>query len=346
MKGKVRTWFVLVGVLAWTGWCQSAAGRQITDMAGNIVNVPDVIEKVYGASPPATLMVYALDPGLLAGVNFPVPPSEKPFLDPRMANLPVVGGWFGQGRAANLEILAIAKPDIILVWWWRKSAMDEKICLALSPLDIPIVHLALDSLEDYPAAFEFLGDLFSRKNRAGKLSRYAESVLLAAEKLRENMPAHKKAAVYYAEDANGLSTECHSSMHAQLIQLAGGKNVHQCLQQSLDGRQQITMEQVMAYDPEVIVSHDARFLSRVTKDPRWRQIRAVKDHRVYEIPSRPFNWFDRPPSFMRLLGLSWMMSRLYPDAYPVVPEKTTREFFALFLGVDLDDGTAGKLWQP
>lgn len=59
----------LLAVLAPSGQSQ---GREIPDMFGEKVNVPDRPRKVYSTSPPVTYMLYALDPTMLAGLNFPV----------------------------------------------------------------------------------------------------------------------------------------------------------------------------------------------------------------------------------------------------------------------------------
>ena len=320
--------------------------REITDMLGRKVSVPDAIHKVYGTSPPATLMVYAMDPGLLAGLNSPVRPAEQAFLDPRMARLPVIGGWFGQGRVSNLETLLATRPDLILIWYWSKTPVNEKIEQALKPLGIPVVYIVLDALADYPAAFAFLGDLLGREDRARALGSYAESALAAVEQVRTAIPEENRPAVYYAEDSDGLATECHTSIHAQLIPLSGGRNVHRCLQRTRVGRQKISMEQILAYDPAVIVAHDAVFLKNVSNDHRWRNVRAVQDGRVYRIPTLPFNWFDRPPSFMRLLGVQWLMNRLYPASFPMDINRETARFYRLFLNVELDDATIQGLFQP
>jgi iron complex transport system substrate-binding protein len=323
-----------------------AQARQITDMAGRMVTIPDVIGKVYGSSPPATLMVYAMDPGLVAGLNMPIRPAEKLYLDPRMETLPVVGGWFGQGRVANLETLLALQPDIILVWWWTNSAMDEKIAQALAPLGIPVVYMALDRLDDYPKAFDFLGKLLGREARAQKLGRYAQATLDEATRVREAIPANEKVSVYYAEGADGLSTECHISIHAQLIQLSGGENVHRCVQRTRVGKQKVSMEQVLGYDPRVIVFHEKAFCKKITNDLKWQNIRAVQNGRVYRIPTRPFNWFDRPPSFMRLLGLKWTMHKFYPEVYPIDLVAETQAFYRLFLNVDLNAAAVRELLQP
>jgi iron complex transport system substrate-binding protein len=345
MVEKIRNYLIPILILS-AGWCCPVSSRQITDMAGRQVNVPEVIRKVYGTSPPATYMIYAIDPGLMAGLNFPLNQSGKQYLDPRVLQLPVIGGWFGQGRVPNLETLLQVRPDIVLVWMWQQlSAVNEKMEQTIKPLGIPIVYIIIDTPADYPKAFDFLGELFNRKARSRVLRRYAKTALAAADRMRAAIPDEERVTVYYAEDVHGLSTECHTSMHAQLIPLSGGKNVHRCVQRNRVGRQRISMETVLGYDPQVIISHETLFLKQIAHGPKWKNIRAVREGRVYKIPRTPFNWFDRPPSFMRLLGIHWMMHNLYPQTYPIDMVAETRHFYRLFLNVDLNEATAKKILQ-
>ena len=344
MMTRMRNSLLLVLILS-AGWCFSAEARQITDMAGRRVTIPDEIRKVFGASPPATYMVYAFDPALVAGLNFPFNPSEKPYSDPRLHQLPLIG-WFGQGRTVNLETLLRVRPDITLVWRRQESAIFEKIERTLKPLNIPIVYIVFDSIADYPAVFRFLGELFGRQERGRALSSYAEQSLSEVARVRAAIPDTDRVSVYYAEGADGLSTECHVSMHAQLIPLSGGDNVHRCEVRSTYGMQKISMEQLLQYDPQVIVSHEPLFFDRVATDPKWRNLRAVRDGRVYRIPRTPFNWFDRPPSFMRLLGIKWLTHHLYPKTYPLDLVAETQRFYELFLNVKLDEEATRELLQP
>ena len=61
---------------------QTATGhaREITDMTGRKVQVPDRITRVYASSPPATYLLYALDPALIVGLNSPLNETEERFL--------------------------------------------------------------------------------------------------------------------------------------------------------------------------------------------------------------------------------------------------------------------------
>ncbi|MGD9160206.1 MAG: ABC transporter substrate-binding protein [Desulfobacteraceae bacterium] len=322
-----------------------ADAREIVDMAGRHVEVPDVIKKVYGTSPPATFMVYAIEPGMLAGLNLSLDLLDKRYLDRRIYQLPVIGGQQG-GSSPDLETMLKVQPDIILVWMWnRLSASNEKMERALKPFGIPIVYITMDSVTDYPDTFRFLGNLLNLKERADALCRYAEQTVKEVEKACSAIPEKDRVSVYYAEGADGLSTECHTSVHARLIPLSGGKNVHRCISSSPYGMQKISMEQVFKYDPEVIVSQEPLFLELIKTDAKWKNIRAVRDGRIYRIPCVPLNWFDRPPSFMRLLGLKWMTHSLYPEAYPIDIAAETRRFYKLFLNVSLDEAMSREILQ-
>ena len=320
--------------------------RQITDMTGRKVTVPDKITKVYCSSPPGTYLLYAIDPALVAGLNFAPNEQEKKFISKEFKQLPVIGGVVGQGRNINVEMLLKVKPDIVLVWAWQEKGINEKFEETFRKLGLPTVYVRLDSITDYPAAFRFLGDLLDRRERASKLQNYAEKTLKEVSTITTKIPTGKRISVYYAEGPDGLATERDSSFHVEPLRLAGGRNVHHG--EALDhyGLEKISMEQVMLYNPELILVQERDFYAKIYTDPRWKGIKAVKDKRVYLIPRIPFNWFDRPPSFMRLLGLKWLTNSLYPQLYPLDLVKETKVFYKLFLGITLSDDNLREILKP
>jgi iron complex transport system substrate-binding protein len=317
--------------------------REIVDMKGRTVTIPDAVTKVAAVSPPGTYLLYAIDPGILAGLNFPLRESEKKYTVPAYRQLPVIGGMAGQGRTLNREVLMQVKPDFIVYWAWKDDAASQKFYDSMAPLVFPVVSVRLESIEDYPEALHFIGDVTNRKERGDELRRYAQETLSEAKALTTKIAENNKVKVYYAEGTDGLSTERTKSIHAELIPLAGGINVH--LGEELDhyGMEKISMEQLLLYDPEVILVKEKTFFDTVFADPRWKGLRAVREKRVYLIPYEPFNWFDRPPSFMRLLGIKWLLNLLHPDLYPVDMVAETRAFYTLFLGVELNEAQAKEV---
>ena len=319
--------------------------REIIDMSGRKVIIPETITRVVGISPPATYLLYAVDPTLIGGLNFPPWDSEKKYMVEDYSNLPVIGGFFGQGRILNTEVLLRVKPDFLLFWAWKDDATNQKFEATMSQFEFPRGTVCLDSIENYPEALLFLGEVLKRKKRAERLYKYAAEAVNEAKSVAADIGDKIKIRVYYAEGIDGLSTEREGSVHAELIPLAGGINVHKSEAMTHCGMEKVSMEQVLLYAPEVILVKEKSFFDRIYDDPRWQSIPAVCEKRVYMIPHTPFNWFDRPPSFMRLLGVKWLLNILYPDSYPIDMVAETRTFYKLFLGVELNKRMALEVLQ-
>lgn len=308
--------------------------RTISDMYGRQFRLPDRSLRVYSASPPDTFLLYALDPTLLAGLNFPIKEKDRKYMHRHVLKLPVVGGTYGEAFTPSLELLLRIDPDLVIVSN-DETPLSLSVNATLKKTGKPLLEMTLIRLSEYPAAFQRMGKLLDRKSRARQLSDYTRKTLAEAAKTVAAIPPGKRLTVYYAEGVDGLRTECDNSRHNELIELAGGINIHRCTARKLFGMEQVSMEQVLLYDPEVILVMEKRFYRKVFKDPIWKRIRALKNGRVYLIPRHPINWFDRPPTFMRLIGLKWLLNKLYPTNYPIDIERETREFYQLFLGVDL-----------
>ncbi len=317
--------------------------KEITDMFGRKFSIADRPKKVYSASPPMTNLLYAIDPSMLAGLTVPVREWEKKYLDKRMLSLPVLGGWYGQGNTPNIEMVMKVMPEVIVVQNFCSSSNASVNETVLKAVPSPLVSVKISTVLDYPEAILYLGRLLGREQRAKKLAAYAQKTIADIKGFTAGMPEEKKVSVYYAEGMNGLNTDCDTSMHTELINLTGGRNVHRCKNRDMFGMEKISFEQVMLYNPDVIIVFENAFYRTVLTDTRWQHIKAVRDKRVYLIPNQPFNWFDRPPSFMRLLGAKWLANLLYPERYRIDIVKEVREFFRLFLGVELTAEEAERL---
>lgn len=314
------------------------------DLAGPSQPVPRP-KRVYGSAPPITFMLYVLDRDLVAAVNAPVQngsnSGDAALLSPDFLKLPVVGGWHGD-RYANLEELLRLRPDLVVCW--NMSLLIGKMEDDLARVGLRMAKLDIDDTAHYPEAFRRLGDLVGSPARGAALAAHAERELKELQVFVASIPESQRVRVYYAEGRNGLQTDCDQSFHAEPIRFAGGRNVHRCVQRSVTGLQTIGFEQLLNYDPEVIVAQDPEFFRRVFSDRLWRQLAAVRNRRVYLVPKDPFNWLDRPPSFMRILGSHWLASCFYPRRYPYALREKVRAFYALFFGVELSEAQFERLF--
>lgn len=325
--------------------CSIAQAREVTDMAGRKVKVPDAIRSVYNAGPYMTVATYLIAPELLSSLSLPLDKHAEPYLVPGIAKLPVLGSTMGQGRQVNPESLLAQKPDMALAWsapYTDNSRTEEMFQHA----GIPLVYVNLDTMADYPAAMRFMGQLLGREKRGNEFADYMSQALARVKAAVGSIPDAQKVKVYYAQSADGLSTECHLSFHAEPITLAGGYNVHRCELKTHVGMEKISLEQVLAYDPEIIITQDAGFATSVLGNPQWQRIRAVRSKRVYYVPHAPFNWIDRPPTVMRALGVQWLAGLFYPERYRFDRLRDTREFYRRFLGVEPGDKLIDALFTP
>ncbi|ABA87414.1 ABC transporter, periplasmic metal-binding protein, TroA_e family [Syntrophotalea carbinolica DSM 2380] len=311
----------------------NAAARQVVDMVGRRIELPESLQRVYVASPPENHLACVIDPSLMVGLNLPLKERDLKYLPPQLWHLPVIGGFYGLGHTPNLEVLLRSKPQLVICW--QKNAIDAHFDDFLKRTGIPVAYMTLEALQDYPRDIRAMGNMLDRPRRAEELAAYAEATLRQILPKVAAIPEAERVRVYYAEGADGLSTDGRGTWHAELIDLAGGLNVHEGDVEDLYGMEKVSMEQVLLYRPDVILVQDPGFFKRIFSSPQWRRVPAVKNRRVYLIPRIPFNWFDRPPCFMRLLGLKWLAQTLYPQRFHLEMDQETREFYRLFLQSNL-----------
>jgi iron complex transport system substrate-binding protein len=307
--------------------------REIVDMAGRRVTVPTHIGRVFGASPPTTLLLYALAPETLVALNAPLRGDEGPFLRKEVLELPALGGSSGAGRRLNPEEAINRRPDVIISWFDESGAPQGRDA-SLDKAGAPMVYVKLGNLPDHAAAFRFLGELLGKKERAEALAEYIEA---AVARVSAATPDEAKVKVYYAMSPDGLATACAESLHSEPIRVAGGDNVYSCEGVPPKGMLRIGLERIVVLQPQMVLTQDRSFLEDPSTRELWRNVPAVKFGQIFTIPHAPFNWLDRPPSFMRALGVQWLAHLFYPSRFPLDLKAETRRFYALFLGIELTD---------
>jgi iron complex transport system substrate-binding protein len=103
------------------------------------------------------------------------------------------------------------------------------------------------------------------------------------------------------------------------------------------GLSKVSIEQVLLWNPDVIITIDLAFAANVYNDRAWAPVAAVGARRVHLSPKLPFGWVDFPPSVNRLIGLWWLAKILYPDLFPEDLRTLTRDFYRQFYHVTLAD---------
>jgi len=300
----------------------------ITDATGRTVSAPDKVVRVYPAGPPATVELYTLAPDLLIGWIEPPPPEAREFLLPEIAARPQIPRLTARG-SVNLDALKSAKPDVIVDI--GTVSADFKSLAEKVQQDSGIPYVLLDGhLDRVGATYRALGHLLGRADDAEKLASAAENTIAIVTKRSAAVPSEARPRVYYARDKSGLQTGFGGSMISEPIEFIGARNVAADLRGS---HGVATVEQVRAWDPEIIIASDADFAASVRSDPAWASIAAVKNGRVHLSPKLPFGWVDYPPAVNRLIGLWWLGKIFYPGSFPEDIKALARDFYTAFYHV-------------
>lgn len=315
----------------------------MTDDMGRNIELPREIKKVFFTSPVGAIMTYTLTPEKVVGWNYVLNPSESKYILPQLRSLPTLGGWQGKSTG-NIEEIIKADPDVIISMGDLMNETDVSLADKIQQqTGIPVMLVKLP-LKEIDKTYTFMGNLLGVPDRAKELATYYKDTLADIQAKAASIPVDKKVSVYYAEGADGLTTEPDGSSHIQTLNIVGGVNVAADVGSAgKAGQTQVSMEQVLAWDPDVIIcgsEASGGAYKLIMSNPRWANLKAVKNKQVYEIPSAPYNWFDRPPSVNRIIGFKWVGNLLYPDIYKYDMIKEAKEFYKKFYHYDLTDAEA------
>ncbi len=323
---------LLFAFLTWAS--PSPAAQVFVDAAGRSVELPDRIDKVAAAGPPAAVLVYCLAPGKLVGWVREPSAAAKAFLLPETHGLPVLGQLTGKGGTANLETLMALKPDLIVDAGTVNptyAALADKV-----QAQTGIPYILIDgAFEKTPETLESLGAILGVQDRARQLADDARSSLARVTNIRKTVDPATAPRVYFARGPQGLETGMKGSINTAIIEFVGARNA--AADAGEGGLANVSLEQILAWAPDVIVAMDRKFAEAVKIDPGWASVPAVRTGRVYVAPSLPWGWVDSPPGINRLAGLPWLLSALYPGAAKLDLKDETRRFYRTFYQVDVDD---------
>jgi iron complex transport system substrate-binding protein len=333
---------LMLALLVPPAWAQDAQ-RAVVDSAGRRVEIPQRISRVLAAGPPASILVYTLAPEKMVGWVRTPSAAEKAFLAESVRELPEYGRLTGRGGTANLENVLKFKPDLIID---SGSGGPTYVSLANNVQEqTKIPYLLLDgSFANTPAVYRLLGEILGVKDRAEELARYADETLSGLKARVAAVPESERPRVYYGRGPNGLETGLAGSINMEVLDHVGAVNV--AAASGSGGLTKVSPEQVLGWNPDVILAFDPAFYRSVGSDPLWGSVSAVRDGRIYLAPNLPYGWFDAPPGVNRLIGVRWLMSILHPRQFPENLRGTTRQFYKLFYQVDVTDEQLDALLTP
>lgn len=331
-------WLGLAALLAsGAAWAQqpTAVGtREITDAAGRLVPLPAKVKRVADPWHANNAMVF-----MLGGADKLVATSDQarrqPWfrkLYPRIANVPAA---FDAVGGVNVETLIAAQPDVVLMAY---GGVLPKWLGAVSSYGIPVVMMPNRSLADLKITARMTGQVLgpAEAKVAQAYVRYFDDNIARVRQVTDRLTPAQRPKVLHTASAGVLTVDGRDTLIDDWIKVAGGVNAARDV---VGNGRPVTLEQVAVWDPDVIIVGSApnqQSRQAILADPRWRQIKAVRDGKVFVNPTGAYLW-DRH-SAEAALQVLWAAKVLHPILFADLDiKKETQAFYARFFHHALSD---------
>jgi hypothetical protein len=208
---------------------------------------------------------------------------------------------------------------------------------------IPYI-LVDDSFPRMPTVLRSTGAMVGDNDRAIDLALFAEHAIAGLRGRLLIRPANARPHVYYGRGPDGLTAALPGSPAGEAIDEAGAINVAAPLGRGAEVA--ISREQLLGWDPEIIIAAERSFYAALQRNPAWRRLSAVRNKRVYLEPDNPFGWIEGPSGVNRLIGLYWLSMLFYPDATQEDLRATTCDFYDKFYELKLTNAQIEAMVRP
>lgn len=238
----------------------------------------------------------------------------------------------------NMEALLATKPDVVLV-------SSEKQAEAVRQAGLTAVRVGFSDMNGLMQTVNLTAEVLGTQGayeRAQKYNAYMQKNLKLIEERLKDLPDSERPKVMHIGSGTKVQNVSGSGIVIdEWIKIAGGQNVAA----DQKGMKDVSMEQITAYAPEVIIiggDASAKGVQTIKSDAAWKDVPAVKNDKVIRNPYGTFNW-DRY-STEEALQVLWAAKTLHPQKFTDIDMvKETQEFYSTFFGYSLSADDAQRI---
>jgi len=350
MKKRVVLLLCLVMVFSLFAACSAQQNEEpvaetfiFTDSCGRDVELPTNIDKVAPSGAAAQMILYSVSPDTLLGWSSLPSEDVLAYFPQSFASLPEFGQFYGKNVSLNLEALIAAAPQVIIDLGDKKKTHSQDMDAIQEQTGIPTIFIEAN-LQTFPQAYRTLGELLNCSGQAEEMAAYIETTVTEAQNIAVQISAADQKTVFFGTGETSLAANARGSIHSDVIELIGAQNAVIVPEVSnKGGGNTINMEQLLLFDPDVIVLAADGVYDKIATDTQWQALDAVQEGQYYEIPNIPYNWLSSPPSVNRIIGIKWLGNLVYPNLYNYDMVAEAQDFYKLFWHYDLSKQEAKNL---
>jgi iron complex transport system substrate-binding protein len=334
-----------------TEYSKKAETISIVDQNGRTVIIPKKINRVVMLPLPLPAMYYAITGSAdkIAGIH----PNSKSNMRKSMLgviapNLLKAPTGFVKGNDINIEELLKIKPDLIFFWGLYPKQLTQ-----LEAIHIPAVAVftlkSRDPLDSVHLWINLLGKIFGEGKKTAELIAHNNKTANEIYARTHEIPKDKKprALIIFNHSAREITVPGKGIYIQSWLEVTGAVNAAENAQ----GTTGVNMEQIYKWDPDIIYisnfcnTYPSDLINNTVERQDWSKVRAVRERRVYKIPSGIYRWC--PPSADASLMLKWLAQNHHPalfDDYTMSDE--IHRHFAKFYDYDISQTQIESILHP
>jgi len=314
--------------------------REIVDMEGNRISVPENLERVALLGGPTGQVAYILGvQERVCAVTKTIVTSELVgIFDPSIKTRPVVRTVSG---TVHIEELIKANPQLVIAGDIDGGIVQKKTSIPVAFFSQGMSH----GVKEVKNEIRFYASVFKAEKRGEAYCSYLDSMVSMIKKRTSGIPEKQKKVIFNGYGTGHLVTLGGDTFIQERIEIAGCRNAAIDIRTTgkkeglHSGLGEISMEQVLAWDPDIIVI-DMGSCDEFEKDERWAPIKAVKNGKVFIQPAGVFIW-DRPTAEAAVLHPLWFAMTAYPERFKDISfSDEVRKFYREIFGFNLTDEQA------
>ena len=245
-------------------------------------------------------------------------------------------------QTPNVEDLTALDVDLVM-HWSTPDALENMENAGLTALGLSAAEPTWSTTDEYVQAVKdeyrtyatVLGD--DAMERYQLWEAYFDEKLDYLDSRISTLSQEDYPTVYYIRSNENDGLQAYLNHHGAEgeVMLAGGTLVTGDYDASVNSYGTVTMEDVIGWDPEIIILGRCTYTGMIYDNPAWSSITAVQNGDVYVGPNGVFYWDS---SSERVLNILWLAKLLHPDLFEdldMVAE--VQEYYSTFYGYDLSE---------
>ncbi|MBQ3708697.1 MAG: ABC transporter substrate-binding protein [Clostridia bacterium] len=337
-----------------SGGAKKAGAHTVTDHFGNVVTVPEKIDRIVVCDIyplPSVLAVFFDSAEKIVGMAGPsMSAAKNSLLSELYPEILDAKTDFIDGTTVNIEELMKLEPD--LVFYGGTPSMGEQFANA----GIPAVGVSAgkwdyDAIETLNNWILLLSEIFPGNDKYETVKSYSETVYNRVQERVKDLPDAERERVFFLFQYNDttITTSGKHFFGQWWADAVGAKNVGE--EMETDNSTAVSMEQIYAWNPARILitnfnpAQPDDLLNNSIGSYDWSEVEAVKEGKINKMPLGMYRSYtcgvDTP------VTLIWMAKTVYPDLFgdfDITAE--TQAYYKAVFGIDLTVEQANRIFDP